>query len=263
MATLSTIHLYPIKSTAGRMQESAWVGVEGIVGDRRFMVAKPDGTFLTARTHPQLQRVTATFDGQTLSLSHPQLPALELAVETFDLATFATTVWADDFDTWTTHARLDAWFSEVAGEPARLLWLGEQSPRYRRSIEQRVSFADGYPLLLISEASLADLNTRTAEPHRMAQFRPNLVIAGTSAYAEDEWRRIRLGEVVFRVDKPCARCAMVSVDPATGTFKEGREPLRTLAGYRRGEGGKVYFGQNLIAENEGRITRHDRLEVLE
>lgn len=179
MATLSTIHLYPIKSTAGRMQESAWVGVEGIVGDRRFMVAKPDGTFLTARTHPQLQRVTATFDGQTLSLSHPQLPALELAVETFDLATFATTVWADDFDAWTTHARLDAWFSEVAGEPARLLWLGEQSPRYRRSIEQRVSFADGYPLLLISEASLADLNTRTAEPHRMAQFRPNLVIAGT------------------------------------------------------------------------------------
>jgi len=263
MATLSAIHLYPIKSTAGRMQESAWVSMEGLRGDRRFMIAKPDGTFLTARTHPQLQRVTATFDGRTLSLSHPELSSLEMAVSEFELSSFATTVWADDFNALTTHARLDAWFSEAAGETARLLWLGEHSPRYRRSIEQRVSFADGYPLLLISEASLTDLNTRTAEQHRMAQFRPNLVIADTTAYAEDEWRRIRLGEVVFRVDKPCSRCAMVSVDPATGTFKEGREPLRTLAGYRRGEGGKVYFGQNLIAENEGRITRHDRLEVLE
>ncbi|MCI0510154.1 hypothetical protein C8E00_10555 [Chromohalobacter marismortui] len=262
MATLSSIHLYPIKSTAGRAQESAWVGMEGLMGDRRFMVTKPDGTFLTARTHPQLQRVTATFDGHTLSVRHPDLSALEMAVGTFGLATFATTVWADDFEALTTHAQLDAWFSEAAGEPARLLWLGERSPRYRRSIEQRVSFADGYPLLLISEASLADLNTRTREQHVMAQFRPNLVIADTSAYAEDEWRRIRLGEVVFRVDKPCSRCAMVSVDPATGTFKDAREPLRTLAGYRRGEGGKVYFGQNLIAENEGRITRHDRLEVL-
>ncbi|MDO0945817.1 MOSC domain-containing protein [Chromohalobacter israelensis] len=263
MVTLSAIHLYPIKSTAGRSQDTAWVGEEGLAGDRRFMVAKPDGTFLTARTHPQLQRAMTTFDGETLTLAHPELPTLHMAVTDFARAAFATTVWADDFQALTTHPRLDAWFSEVAGEPARLLWLGEQSPRYRDSIARRVSFADGYPLMLISEASLADLNTRTDDVHVMAQFRPNLVVAGTEAYAEDAWRRIRIGEVVMRVGKPCSRCAMISVDPATGTFKAGREPLRTLASYRRGEGGKVYFGQNLIAENEGRIMRGAPVEVLE
>lgn len=263
MATLSAIHLYPIKSTAGRSRESAWVGMEGLEGDRRFMVVKPDGTFLTARTHPQLQRAMARFDGETLVLDHPTLPSQHMTVADFACLPFATTVWSDDFQALTTHARLDAWFSEAAGEPARLLWLGEQSPRYRERLAQRISFADGYPLMLISEASLADLNTRTDDRHVMAQFRPNLVVAGTEAYAEDTWRRIRIGEVVMRVDKPCSRCAMISVDPASGTFKAGREPLRTLAGYRRGEGGKVYFGQNLIAENQGRIVRGAPVEVLE
>ncbi|WIX32102.1 MOSC domain-containing protein [Salinicola sp. JS01] len=263
MPTLSAIHRYPIKSAAGESLAQARVEEEGLVLDRRFMAIKPDGTFLTARTHPQLQRVRPRFDGERLTLTHDSLAPLDVSREEFSGEAVTTQVWGDEFSALATHASLDAWFSEVAGEPARLLWLGERSPRYREAIGVRVSFADGYPLLLISQASLDDLNRRTDGTHVMAQFRPNLVVTGTEPYAEDGWRRVRIGEVTFRVDAPCSRCAMVTVDPARGEKRADREPLKALAGYRRGERGKVYFGQNLVAENAGSVSVNDALVVLE
>ncbi|OLO02835.1 MOSC domain-containing protein [Salinicola socius] len=263
MPTLAAIHRYPIKSTAGSSLQRARVEEEGLVGDRRFMVVKPDGTFLTARTHPGLQLVRAQFDGERLTLTHNTLPPVDVARQEFSVQPFDTEVWTDAFAAKTTNDSLDKWFSEAAGEPARLLWLGERSPRYRESLGVRVSFADGYPLLLISEASLEDLNGRNDGTHVMAQFRPNLVAAGTEPYAEDRWKRIRIGEVTFRIDAPCARCAMVTVDPAKGEKRADKEPLKTLAGYRRGDKGKVYFGQNLVAENSGEIGVDDPIEVLE
>ncbi|HET8791841.1 MAG TPA: MOSC domain-containing protein, partial [Modicisalibacter sp.] len=148
-------------------------------------------------------------------------------------------------------------------EPARLLWLGQHSPRYRSRIQRRVGFADGYPLMLISQASLDDLNARMTRAQRMSQFRPNLVVAGTAPYAEDTWKRIRIGTLEFTVHAPCSRCAMITVDPETGEFLARGEPLRTLAGYRRGEGGKVYFGQNLIAHGDGVLELGAPLEVLD
>ncbi|HET8789652.1 MAG TPA: MOSC domain-containing protein, partial [Modicisalibacter sp.] len=108
-----------------------------------------------------------------------------------------------------------------------------------------------------------DLNARMTRAQRMSQFRPNLVIAGTAPYAEDAWKRVRIGALEFTVHAPCSRCAMITVDPATGEFLARREPLRTLAGYRRGEGGKVYFGQNLIAHGDGELELGAPLEVLE
>lgn len=268
MPTLAAIHRYPIKSTAGESLERARVEEEGIAGDRRFMVVKPDGTFLTARTHPQLQRVQARFDGERLVVVHKSQAHDTLAPLTVERREFAgepldTQVWADSFAATTTHVSLDDWFSEAAGEPARLLWVGERSPRYREAIGVRVSFADGYPLLLISEASLEDLNARTDGTHVMAQFRPNLVATGTEPYAEDGWKRIRIGEAIFRVDAPCSRCAMVTVDPSRGEKRADKEPLKTLAGYRRGEKGKVYFGQNLVAENSGEIAVNDVIRILD
>lgn len=263
MPTLAAIHRYPIKSTAGESLERARVEEEGLVFDRRFMAVKPDGTFLTARTHPQLERVRARFDGKTLALGHDRLGPLALPVSDFAGVAFETEVWGDRFGATTTHEMLDAWFSDVVGEPARLLWAGEISARYREKIGVRVSFADGYPLLLISQASLEDLNARTDGSHVMAQFRPNLVASGTEPYAEDGWKRIRIGDVLFRVDAPCSRCAMVTVDPALGERRRDKEPLKTLASYRRGEKGKVYFGQNLVAENSGDIARGDAIEIME
>lgn len=260
---LSGLYRYPIKSTAGQALQRGIVTEEGLEGDRRYMVVKPDGTFITARTHPHLQRVVAQPISAGLALGHERLGEIIADETDFAGAPFATGVWGDAFEALTTTAALDAWFSDVVGEPARLLWLGQRSPRYRERIARRVSFADGYPLMLISQASLDDLNTRTPTAQRMAQFRPNLVIAGTAPYAEDTWKRIRIGELEFSVDAPCSRCAMITVDPALGTFQARGEPLRTLAGYRRGEGGKVYFGQNLIAHGGGEIELGAPLSVLE
>lgn len=263
MPALSGLYRYPIKSTAGQALDSMTVKEEGPVGDRRYMLARPDGTFLTARSHPWLQRVIATPVPGGLDIRHPELGETRAHEAEFEGRPFATQVWSDPFDALSTTAALDDWFSRVAGEPAKLLWIGNRSPRYRPAIERRVGFADGYPLMLISQASLDDLNRRMNAPQRMAQFRPNLVVAGTHPYAEDGWKRIRIGEVEFLVDTPCSRCAMITVDPSTGQFQTRGEPLRTLANYRRGPGGKVYFGQNLIALNEGRLDLGAMVEVLE
>ncbi|EPC01061.1 hypothetical protein L861_10840 [Litchfieldella anticariensis FP35 = DSM 16096] len=260
--TLSGLYRYPIKSTAGESLPQALVNEEGLLGDRRYMVVKPDGTFITARSHPQLQRVSTTVHDDGLVLHHPELADFPLEHAAFEAAAFSTHVWGDSFTGLTTTTRADEWIGQAVGEAAKLLWLGERSPRYRQAIGKRVSFADGYPLMLIGQASLDDLNTRLPSLHRMAQFRPNLVVTGSLPYAEDEWRVLRIGEVELAVDKPCSRCAMVTVDPETGRFIPEREPLRTLAGYRRGPDGKVYFGQNLIVLKGGVLEVGSSVELV-
>lgn len=267
---LSALYRYPLKSCAGEALERAWVHQEGIVGDRRLMLARPDGRFITARTHPRLELMQVQLGEETVVLRFPGHQDLELVRAGFSLAPFATEVWGDRFEALTTSQEADAWCSEVLGEAAHLLCIGDRSPRYRQSIKQRVGFADGYPLLLIGEGSLADLNARLthgqgnseSKPHVMAQFRPNLVVAGSDAFAEDGWQRLRIGEVELGVAAPCSRCAMITVDPATGAFLPGKEPLKTLATYRRGEKGKVLFGQNLVVLKEGRLALGDEVEIL-
>ncbi|WP_424820333.1 MOSC domain-containing protein [Salinisphaera sp.] len=262
MPTLSALYRYPIKSTAGEALDRATVTEEGLLRDRRFMLARPDGSFVTARRYPGLQRVFARFDGEQLSLTHDDHPAISELRDVFALRPFDTRVWRDDFPALTTTIRLDAWFSRIIGEPVHLLWLGERSNRHRDSIGVRVSFADGYPLLLTTEASLADINARTDGSHVMAQFRPNVVVTGSEAFAEDGWRRIRIGDVVFRVDKPCGRCVMITVDPARGERRSDGEPLRTLGRYRK-RGKEVCFGENLVAENTGELRVGQAVEILD
>ncbi|MFM4963125.1 MOSC N-terminal beta barrel domain-containing protein [Aeromonas bivalvium] len=263
MPTLASIHLYPIKSTAGMAPTRARVTQEGLAGDRRYMVVKPDGTFITARTHPQLQQVVATPVEGGLQLRYPGQEMLTLQPQDFSLIPQSTGVWGDSFHALRTHELADLWLSRVAGEPVRLLWLGEESNRFREKTGTRVSFADGYPLLLISQASLDDLNLRSDALHQMSQFRTNLVASGTRPFEEDGWKRIRIGEVEFLVAKPCSRCIMTTVEPGTSRFNALKEPLATLARYRRGEDGDVYFGQNLVALNEGWIEAGSEIEVLE
>lgn len=263
MPTLDSIHLYPVKSTAGMALTRARVTEEGLLGDRRYMVVKPDGTFITARTHPQLQQVQATPIDGGLLLRYPGFEPLTLLETEFSLTPQATGVWKDNFNALHTHALADAWLSRVAGERVQLLWLGEESNRFREKTGTRVSFADGYPVLLISQGSLEDLNLRSDALHQMSQFRTNLVASGTRPFEEDSWKRIRIGEVEFLVAKPCSRCIMTTVEPGTDRFNALKEPLATLTRYRRGEDGEVYFGQNLVALNEGWIEAGSEIEVLE
>ncbi|MEM0550053.1 MULTISPECIES: MOSC N-terminal beta barrel domain-containing protein [Aeromonas] len=263
MPRLDSIHLYPIKSTAGMPQARARITQEGLAGDRRYMVVKPDGTFITARTHPQLQQVVATPVAGGLQLNYPGFEPLALQESDFSRVPQATGVWGDRFTALHTTPIADSWLSRVAGEPVALLWLGEESDRFREKTGTRVSFADGYPLLLISQASLEDLNLRSDALHQMSQFRTNLVASGTRPFEEDSWVRIRIGEVEFQVAKPCSRCIMTTVEAGTDRFNALKEPLATLTRYRRGEDGEVYFGQNLIALNEGWIEAGSEIEVLE
>ena len=263
MPSLAAIYRYPVKSTAAQALATARVEQEGLAHDRRFMGVKPDGAFETARRYPVLQTITARFDGSRLTLVHDDQVAVAESVVQFARQRFETGVWADDFPAWTTTLRLDAWVSRIVGEPVHLLWLGEQSSRFRDKLGVRVSFADGYPLLLTSEASLADINARTDGSHVMAQFRPNVVVSDTDAFAEDGWQRIRIGDVLFRVDAPCSRCVMITVDPARGERRTDGEPMRSLLRYRKGEDNQVYFGQNLVAENEGEIRVGQTVEVLD
>lgn len=260
---LHSIHVYPIKSAAGLAPNRAFSTEEGLRGDRRYMVVNLDGNFITARTHPRLQQIIVTPIEGGLWLSYPGLQPLILLQQDFSLTEQSTSVWGDEFVALRTHEQADTWFSQVLGEPVRLLWLGEQSNRYRAITGTRVSFADGFPLLLISQASLDDLNLRSDALHQMSQFRPNLVATGTRRFEEDSWVRIRIGAVEFKIVKPCSRCIMTVVEPGTGRFNALSEPLATLARYRRGNDGEVYFGQNLVALNDGWIEAGSAIEVLE
>ncbi|WP_419206856.1 MOSC N-terminal beta barrel domain-containing protein [Photobacterium leiognathi] len=260
---LSQLNVFPVKSIAGISQSQAWVEKQGMAFDRRFMVAKPSGDMVTARKYPQMVKVKAALHADGLVLSYGDKSHLSLKYKDFLMQDASSTVWADTFIAYTTTEQANAWFSDIIGEPVQLLFTGEQSNRVRPKIQQNVSFADGYPLLVISEASLQALNERSSEHHTMDQFRTNLVVSNTEAFAEDGWKRIRIGEVEFEAVKPCARCILTTVDPKSATFSEHKEPLVTMAKFRADETGNVYFGQNLVALNEGIITVGDEIEVLE
>lgn len=260
---LSQINVFPVKSVSGLSLSQSWVEKQGLCFDRRFMVAKKDGSMITARKYPQLVKVSATLQHNGLTLSFPGMSPLILKYAEFSMNEADATVWSDTFSAYTTSSKADAWFSHVMDEDVRLLYTGEQSNRVRSKIQQNVSFADGYPLLVISQASLDALNERSMEQHTMDQFRTNLVVSGTEAFAEDSWKRIRIGEVEFEAIKPCARCILTTVNPETGEPHPLKEPLVTLSKFRADKSGDVFFGQNLVALNEGVIKAGDKVEVLE
>ncbi|WP_372871302.1 MOSC N-terminal beta barrel domain-containing protein [Shewanella sp.] len=267
MAKLSGIHIYPVKSMATQRLSQARVCKEGLAGDRRFIVVRPNGEFITARTHPLLQQIQPLGTDEAIQSGELWLrfagkPDLRVQASAFQRTQIPTRVWKDNFNGLATNPLADAWVSSILGENARLLWLGETSDRYREKLGTTVSFADGYPLLLISEASLEDLNLRSDAISQMSQFRTNLVVSDTRAFEEDTWKRIRIGEVEFDVAKPCGRCVMTTVLPGTASFHPQGEPLSTLSKFRKSASGEVNFGQNLIALNEGIIREGDTIEVL-
>jgi uncharacterized protein YcbX len=174
-------------------------------------------------------------------------------------------VWQDRCRALLVDPAADAWLSEFLGRPVRLVWMPPETqrrvdPRYALS-DDHTGFADGFPFLLISRASLDALNARLQTPVSMERFRPNLVVAGCPPHAEDQWQRLRIGDMEFRVAKPCSRCVIPTIDPDTGVRDPGAEPLRTLSAYRRHQG-KVYFGQNLLHCGSGVLAEGMAVEVL-
>nr|WP_319552824.1 hybrid-cluster NAD(P)-dependent oxidoreductase [uncultured Vibrio sp.] len=261
--TLSQINVFPVKSVGGVALSSAWVEKQGLSFDRRFMLAKADGSMITARKYPQMVTVKSAILADGVVFSALGMEPLKIRYQDFKMQETSATVWNDTFTAYTTTDEADDWFTSVLGQRVELLFCGEQSNRVRDKFGHNVSFADGYPVLVISQASLDELNKRSSEQHSMDQFRTNLVVADTTPFEEDSWKRIRIGEVEFESLKPCERCILTTVNTQRGTFRESKEPLKTLQQFRANERGGVFFGQNLVARNEGIIRQGDKVEVLE
>ena len=269
--TLTGINRYPIKSCRGHGVTCAVVEPWGLAGDRRWMLVDDDGCVVTARQCPHLVLVRPEFQPGGLLVRAPDADPLQ--VRTPDGAALVDVrVFSSALAAAPAPDEAHAWFSKVIGQPVRLVYLDDPtrrrpSPRYSKAAD-RVSFADGYPLLLATEESLAALNDlivkgpRAEEgPVPMARFRPNLVVTGAPAWAEDGWRVLRIGAAQFRAVKACDRCVLTTIDPDTAS--RGREPLMTLARHRRWDG-KAWFAINLIPDSPGAAVRvGDRVEVTE
>jgi len=260
---LQSICIYPIKSTAGINISSSWVDNIGLPFDRRYVVSDNNGQFVTARTCPKLCLIKTNITEIGLVLTAPDMPLLVIEHKTKQQHYQPVTVWGDNIQGQRCHANVDQWFSQYLNKPVQLLYFGEQSSRQVSKSTNPLAFADGYPLLLISQASLDDLNSRLKQPVSMSQFRPNLVVNSCSPFAEDGWRHIRIGEVEFEISKPCARCVFTTVNPETAEKHSQLEPLATLKAYRQVESGDVMFGQNLIPLNNGQVNAGDSVTVIE
>ena len=267
---LSEINIYPIKSLAGISLKEARIERRGLEFDRRWMLIDENNKFLTQREFPKMATVGIEIlpDGLQVSSNGD---SLKCAFEPPGSAAETVKIWSSRCRAKIYESAVNEWFSDILQTNCKLAVMPEDTQRkvnyfYAVNKDDHVSFADGYPFLLIGENSLADLNSRLPEALPMNRFRPNFVVAGSEGFAEDGWKKIKIGEAIFHVVKPCARCVITTIDQAAGE-KNGQEPLKTLAGFRipkRSIKKKILFGQNLIAEKAGAVLRvGDKIEVLE
>jgi len=261
--TVSRLFVYPIKSLGGIQLDAAEVEARGSRHDRRWMLVDETGDFLSQRRYPRMALARVRVEGDRLVVNAPDMPPLKLALSPEPGAAVRACIFGDEVEAVSCGVEADRWFARFLGAACRLVYMPDETeravdPEYA-GVGDRVGFADGFPLLLFSEASLDDLNARLENPLPVNRFRPNILVAGCAPYEEDRWRTVRVGGVGLRVVKPCARCAITTVDQSSG--EKGKEPLRTLASYRK-VGGEVYFGQNAIPDATGLVRVGDAVEVI-
>jgi uncharacterized protein YcbX len=272
MITVTSLIYYPIKACRGFEVDETDVERMGLADDRRMMVITPEGGFLTQREHPRLALVTPAISGETLTLSAPNTDSLTVSIHKSG-PTRPVDIWRSKGVQAVDQGKAAAeWFSDWLGTSVRLVRIAEGyirriNEKYAINADDHTGFADGYPILLASEESMADLNTRLETPLPMNRFRPNVVVKGCEPFAEDTWSRIRIGDtraeqgrsVELAIVKPCARCVVTTIDK--DTLAKSKEPLKTLASYRTRNNGAM-FGQNVIPLNEGRLRLGMNVEIL-
>lgn len=274
---ISELNRYPVKSMGAVTLQQARIDRFGIEKDRRWMLVDQHNQFLTQRKIARMSLLSITEHqssegdwGISIQVNKPsRLSSTENALhfskdQNFSNETLSVSVWGENCEGRVADDYINLWLSQVLEEPCRLVFMDDG---YQRKVDteyakhdETVSFTDGFPLLLTTESSLAAFNTHLTSPIEMLRFRPNIVLRGNEAFAEDGWKRIKVGSMEFRVVKPCSRCAIPTIN--LGTAEKEPEVFKALKKHRS-NGRKVYFGQNLLAVGQGVISVGDTVEIIE
>jgi len=262
---IESLHVHPLKSAAGIHLDAAELDDFGLRWDRRWMIVDDNGVFVTQREHPELALVRTALEDDALVLSRPHAADLRVPFEPPQEAErMRVRVWADTCEAVRMDGGAAEWLGALLGRRVSLVFMPQDThrqvnPSYAAQ-GRRVGFADGFPLLVLCRETFDDLARRATEPLVVERFRANVVVAGAEPYAEDRWARIRAGDLELDLVKPCSRCTITTVDPETA--ERGKEPLRTLATYRR-MAGQTWFAWNALHSGPGTLRVGDEVTVLE
>lgn len=264
MLTLSEINIYPIKSLAGISLQSAEVEERGLKYDRRWVLVDETNTFFTQRDFPEMALIKVDIEDDGLKLQHKKknIQPLKIPFAFEHSKNGEVTIWDDVVLGEFYNNDVDDWFSNLLGIKCHLVKMPESTKRIVDTTyaeNKIVSFADGYPFMIIGQASLDDLNSRMDTPLPMNRFRTNFVFTDGQPFEEDRWKKFKIGDVIFEAVKPCARCIITTTDQETA--ERADEPLFTLSKFRK-VGNKVLFGMNLVCESTGQIKVEDKIELL-
>ena len=262
---LTQLNVYPIKSLPGISVEKSFVEERGLKYDRRWMLIDNENTFITQRLIPQMVFIDVKIDNDELVFMHKRksIDPLRFSLTEYPDRRIEVEVWDDICEANQYGKEVNDWFSKAIDFECKLVYMPQTTERKTStkyfSQSKNVSFADGYPFLIIGEKSLNYLNLKLDRAVSMDQFRPNLVFSGGAEHDEDNWKNIKIGEIEFNVVKPCARCVITTINPNDAS--KNKEPLATLSTYRN-VNNKIMFGQNIIGLNEGTLKIGDKITLL-
>ena len=259
---VDSLYIYPIKSMEGIAVKAAELTAKGFKYDRAWMLTDATGRFISQREYPGLALMQIKLNDQDLSVRNGH-EEISFNLKTVTGPKLSTSVWKDHFESQEVSSEVSSWFSDMLKSKVKLVTYSESNGRSKhvsslgRNIE--VSYADGYPYLILGTASMDELNARTFIHMSIKRFRPNIVITTQDAHIEDEWKEIQIGDHLIQLVKPCARCDLTTIDPETAEI--GQEPLITLSTYRR-INRQILFGMNGISHGPGTLNVGDRVEII-
>jgi len=260
---VSELSVYPVKSCREVKLNSALVESFGLKNDRRWMVVDERGVMLTQRKIAKMCLIQVELTNSGLILKTSSMDSLSVITPVVKKKV-TVKVWDDECQAYDAGEEAAKWLSYALSITCRLVYFPDDEFRQvdltYANKGDKTAFSDGFPLLLISQSSLDDLNSRLSTPVKMNRFRPNIVVSGCQPFVEDKWKKIRIGDIIFRIVKPCSRCVIPSINIETAEREE--EPLKTLVAYRKRDN-KIFFGQNVIADSFGEIEVGMSVEIIE